>query len=49
MAWHADEGVVFVNIFLRPDTCDRSPSPLLDVGARYAVDIHAWWILAAQR
>lgn len=49
MAWHGNEGVVFVSIYLRPETCDRSPSPLLDVGARYAVDTHAWRILAAQR
>jgi hypothetical protein len=49
IAWRAQQGVVFVSISLRPETCDRSSSPLLDVGARYAVDPRAWRILAAQR
>lgn len=49
MAWQGQGSVVFVSISLRPETCDRSPSPLLDVGARYAVDTQAWRILAAQR
>jgi hypothetical protein len=48
MAWRGAQGVVFVSLSLRPETCDRSPSPLLDVGARYAVDTGAWRILAAQ-
>jgi hypothetical protein len=47
MAWRGEQGVVFVSLSLRPETCDRSPSPLLDVGARYAVDTQAWRILAA--
>jgi hypothetical protein len=49
MAWRGKESMVFVSINLRPETCDRAPSPLLDVGARYAVDTQAWRILAAQR
>jgi phosphatidylserine decarboxylase len=49
IAWRAQEGVIFVSIYLRPETCDQGPSPLLDVGARYAVDTQAWRILAAQR
>jgi hypothetical protein len=48
IAWRGQEEVVFVSIYLRPETCDQSPSPLLDVGARYAVDTRAWRILAAQ-
>jgi phosphatidylserine decarboxylase len=49
MAWREKEGIVFVSIYLRPETCDKSPSPLLDMGARYAIDTHEWRILAAQR
>ncbi|WP_224361097.1 hypothetical protein [Hyalangium versicolor] len=49
MAWRGKEGVVFVSIYLRPETCDHSPSPLLDVGARYAIDTQGWRILAGQR
>lgn len=49
MAWRGPEAVVFVSIYLRPQVCDQSPSPLLDVGARYAVDTHTWRILAAQQ
>ena len=49
MAWRGSEGVMFVSIYLRPETCDHSPGPLLDVGTRYAVDVQAWRILAAQR
>jgi hypothetical protein len=49
MAWPGPEHQVFVSFSLRPETCDRSPSPLLDVGARYAVDTQHWRILAVQR
>ncbi|MFL5346019.1 MAG: hypothetical protein ACJ8AT_14605 [Hyalangium sp.] len=42
------DGVMFVRITLRPDTCEKH-GPIMDMGATYAVDIAGRRILAVQR
>jgi hypothetical protein len=43
------EGVVFVEIMLRPGACHAAGEIVLDGGGRYAIDVKQWRILASQR
>jgi hypothetical protein len=43
------EGLVYVEIFLRPGACEMDGEVLLDAGGLYAIDVKNWRILAAQR
>ncbi len=43
------EGVVYVEIFLRPGACEMEGEVLLDAGGIYAIDVKNWRIIAAQR
>ncbi|WP_224247492.1 hypothetical protein [Hyalangium gracile] len=40
------DGVVFVQIWARPGTCEMGLGPVLDVGANYIIDTKTWRILA---
>ena len=42
------EGVMFVRITLRPETCEKH-GPIMDMEATYAVDVTGRRILAVQR
>jgi hypothetical protein len=42
------EGVMFVQITLRPNVCEKH-DPIMDMGATYAVDVKGQRILAIQR
>ncbi len=41
-------GVVFVEIYARPGTCEMGFGPVLDFSARYAIDVMQWRILAIE-
>ena len=43
------EGLVYVEIFLRPGACEMDGEVLLDAGGLYAIDVKNWRILAVQR
>jgi hypothetical protein len=43
------EGLVYVEIMLRPGACHEAGEIVLDGGGRYAIDVKNWRILAAQR
>jgi hypothetical protein len=42
-------GLVFVQIWPRPGTCEMGGPPVLDFGAYYAIDVKTWRILAVRR
>jgi hypothetical protein len=41
-------GIVFVEIYARPGTCEMGMGPILDLSARYAIDVMQWRILAIE-
>ncbi len=43
------EGLVFVEIMLRPGASHAASEIVLDGGGRYAIDVKQWRILASQR
>lgn len=42
------EGVMFVRFTVRDGICDVNGTPILDMGATYAVDVQRWRILSVQ-
>ncbi|WP_224245492.1 hypothetical protein [Hyalangium gracile] len=43
------DGVVYVQIWPRPGTCEMGMGPILDLGANYIIDTKTWRILAVTR
>ena len=43
------EGLMYVEIVLRPEACDMGGEVLLDAGGLYAIDTRSWRILSARR
>jgi hypothetical protein len=42
-------GIVFVQIWPRPGTCEMGGPPVIDFGAYYAIDAKTWRILAVRK
>lgn len=37
--------IIYVSIFLLPGRCELDGSPLMDMGATYAIDIAKWQVI----